>query len=201
MTASKGRVRVWAFAAATAMPALAWAQGNVVLTPEEQGFTVSTPLYTARILADGSLHSLKVKDVELLDDAVGDSAGVYLFANGPVQFARVEMLDAGTLRATGEDAELTYKFTQNAITIEAEQSRSALGYVFLVLSEEIERANNLSGPGSVKGIANGWWRVVRFVAKSGPVLHVGGLTRVSGPWPDAKNPRQRCQANVAEGQT
>ena len=175
-------------------------QAPVTIAPDGNGFVVTTPIYTARVLEDGNLHSLVVKGVEMLDDKVGDSAGAYLSVNGPVKFAKVEMVDPTTLKATTQDAEITYKLAPDYIALEVLQSLKPSAPLFVILSKAFERANNMSGPGSVKGIATGWWGTVRFITGVGPVLHVDGLSNTWGPWPDAADGRQVCQADALQGQ-
>ena len=75
---------------------------QVDISPQpEGGYLIATPVYKARVNADGNLHALQVNGIEFLDDRVTGSAGASFFVDHPLALPTTAIKDRALTATDG----------------------------------------------------------------------------------------------------
>ncbi len=162
-------------------PALAVAvpPPQVDIVVQEGDYLITTPIYKARVNADGNLHSLSVNGIEFLNDRVAGSTGASFFTERPVMLPNIRQ-DERKLIATDGTYTITYEFDEGFITLTLQQN-SARGAAFITVhSPQIDYVENLSQAGIAAVPADYDWPAVVLTVPSGEYLELRGGSRVWG---------------------
>jgi len=148
---------------------------------DDGGAVVETPSYRATIGADGNLHSLRVGEMEMLDDRVAISLGSFFYADGPRRLTK-QSQTGQALQATDGTYLARYHFRDNEIQVSLVNRGAKPVPYFVVLAPSVTMVQN-SMTGEVAAVpANEAWGSARFSTAGGTYLELAGGTRVWGPW-------------------
>lgn len=156
----------------------------VLEVQSDKSTVVAGQNYRAVIGADGNLHSLRVGEVEMLDDRVAISLGAffYAYADGPRRLARVTTLNPRAVEATDGTFTAQYRFYRQEIRVYLTNNGRAPVPYFVVLSPEITIASNLGTGEAAAAPSTERWGDVRFSAPNGAYVELVGGTGIYGPW-------------------
>jgi len=143
------------------------------------GFIVTSPVYTARIGADGNLRGLAVNGVEFLDDRVTGSAGAAFFVERPVPLPALT-LDGLTLVATDGVYTARYEFYEGFITLTLRQTSAKGAAYTVVCAAQVAYAENLAYAGLAAAPATYDWPDVAMSVPTGEFLELRGGSRIWG---------------------
>ncbi|MBN1458020.1 MAG: alpha/beta fold hydrolase [Armatimonadetes bacterium] len=148
---------------------------------DDGGAIVETSAYRASVGADGNLHSLRVGDVEMLDDQVAISLGSFFYADGPRRLTSQSQTGHG-LEATDGTYLARYRFREDEIQVTLVDRGTKPAPYFVVLAPSVSMVQN-SITGEVAAVpANEQWGSARFHTAAGTYLELAGGARVWGPW-------------------
>lgn len=154
---------------------------QVQLTSQDGGYLVTTPLYKARINADGNLHSLVINGIEFLDDRVTGSAGASFFVEHPLLLPSVTV-DGCNVTATDEANTYTvkYLFDEGYISVALKQtSKSSAAYV-AICSSSMAFVENIGLAGMAAVPVDYDWSDVAVTTPTGEFLELHGGSRIWG---------------------
>ncbi|MCA9236373.1 MAG: DUF4185 domain-containing protein [Planctomycetales bacterium] len=171
-------------------------RAEVSIAVEASPHVVKAGDYQARVDGDGCLTSLRIAGREFLAPGVGISRGLYLYRNGVLALPQIELADANTIVAAGEDAKIVYRFSDDGVTCTATNDSETPTAFFAVLSGEL--AAVLAADGRAVAPAVTEERSEASFALGEAKLQVRGLNRIWGPW---QGPHQVCEALLAAGET
>jgi cephalosporin-C deacetylase len=138
--------------------------------------------YRALIGSDGNLHSLRVGEVEMLDDQTAISLGGFFYAGGPRKLGEKRHHSAFSVEVTDGTYAAQYRFSRDEVTVLLTNSATKPVPYFVVLSPAVRIARRADGTEAAAVPADERWGAVRFSTESGAYLELRGGTRVWGPW-------------------
>ncbi len=145
----------------------------------DAGYLVTTPVYAARIAADGNLHSLTVKGIELLDDKIAGSAGAAFFVDRPIPLPTVTV-DKLAITATDGTYLARYEFDEGFITLTLRHTSPRGAAFTVVCSKQVAYAENTGSAGLAAAPANYDWPDVTVIMPTGEFLEMQHGTRIYG---------------------
>jgi len=159
------------------------AAASAVTTPQEDGsIVVGAGGYRALLGADGNLHSLRVGDVEMLDDRIAISLGGFFYADGPRHLTSIRKMGRSTLEATDGKYTARYRFLGDEVRVVLTNGSAKPVSYFVVLSPDIRIVSRPESGEAAAVPANERWGTVRFHTENGAYLQLTGGTRIWGPW-------------------
>jgi cephalosporin-C deacetylase len=150
----------------------------------EDGTLFTTPAYRALVGTDGNLHSLRVGDVEMLDDRTGISRGAFFYSDAALALPQVNVPNRATLEATDGVHSIRYRFEAQQATVTLSNGGSSPISYFVVLSSEISIVQNVQTGEAAASPAKVAWPEVSFFTRHGQYLRLRGGDRSWGPWLD-----------------
>jgi cephalosporin-C deacetylase len=150
-----------------------------ITAAKEGGYLVTSPVYSARIGADGNLHGLVVNGVEFFDDRIAGSAGAAFFVERPIPLPQCT-LDGLALTATDGVYAVRYDFDEGFITLTLRQTSPKGAAYTVVCSPKVAYAENLAYDGLTAAPANYDWPDVSLSVPTGEFLELRGGTRIWG---------------------
>lgn len=152
----------------------------VDVKPQNNGFAVAAPGYSAFVSSNGSLSSLKAQGAEFLNSSVSFSRGTYFYQDGVVDLGSPELAAPSEIVAEGPKAKVRYRFADAGVALSLENKTDRPMSFFFILGS---KANAAAGP-------DGEWQRAPVSAawKSGSWLMGAakiafrGITQVWGPW-------------------
>ncbi len=148
----------------------------------EGGYIATGWTYRAFVGPDGNLRSLRVGEVEMLDDQIAISLGAFFYAVGPVRLEQVSQPGPGLVVATNGPYTAEYHFHRREIRLTLHnRSESPVSY-FVVLSPQVSVVTNLRTQEAAAAPTSEQWDDVRLSAPNGAFLELTGGGRLWGPW-------------------
>lgn len=174
--------RAFAGAPAGGADARAAAEG-VVLRPLDDGsIQVQAETYRARVGPDGNLHSIRIGEVEMLDDRIAISLGGFFYSDGPRRLGRLTRRAPELIHATDGTWAASYRFLPDEIRVSLTNGDDRPAPYFLVLSSAVAVVTRLGEAEAAAAPATEQWGDVRASERSGAFLELTGGDRVWGPW-------------------
>ncbi len=156
---------------------------DVQLQSQEDGsIEVIGGSYRALVGSDGNLHSLRVGDVEMLDDETAISLGGFFYAGGPRTLGEKKRHSALSLEVSDGLYGARYRFAPDEVRVLLTNDATKPVPYFVVLSPEVRIVSKTDGGEAAAVPANERWGGVRFSTEGGAYLELTGGTRVWGPW-------------------
>jgi cephalosporin-C deacetylase len=161
-------------------------RGVSVAAREEGGYVADAPSYRAEVGADGNLHSLRVGEIEMLDDRtavlLGFASGSFFYVNGPRKLETMTRRGRSVVEATDGTFTARYWFRADEVRVRLTNRDGRPASYFVVLSPQISIVANPSSGEAAAVPANELWGGARFSAHNGAYLETANGTRVWGPW-------------------
>lgn len=145
----------------------------------DAGYLVTTPVYLARIGADGNLHSLTLNGVEFLDDKIAGSAGASFFVERPIALPNVTA-DKYTITATNGVYLARYDFDEGFFSLTLRHASPKGAAFTVVFAEKIAYAENTGSAGIAATPASYDWPDVTVIMPTGEYLQLENGTRIYG---------------------
>ncbi|MHB9131372.1 MAG: acetylxylan esterase [Armatimonadota bacterium] len=152
---------------------------EVKVTAQEKEYLIATPIYKARIGADGNVHSLRVKGIEFLDDRITGSAGASFFVEHPIALPTLTV-EGRTITATNGVYTVKYTFEEGFFTLTLRQSSpKGAAYIF-ICAATAAYVENLGVTGVAATPVDYDWPDVKIAVPTGEYLELHGGSRVWG---------------------
>lgn len=154
---------------------------TVQITPQADGsYAITAAHYTARLAADGCLHSLQVQGREFLDASVPPAQGLALFDDHPLVLPNITM-DGTTLIASNDAAQMRYEFDNGYLTLAVRHTQRHDTALVAVFDPTVAFVENLAHEGQlVSAPAEEAWTNTRLSLPTGEYLELHGGTRLWG---------------------
>jgi serine/threonine protein kinase len=175
--------------------------GGVIITHDRAGRHARAPRYEALVENDGSVSSLKVGGVELLESHVSVSRGSYFFRQDkgrPLPMNAIEQPLENVITATGELCSVRYEFGTDGLVWTLSNNSDKDEHFFIIFSPAITAVTN--GEQTIKTPTSQTWPSAIWHFGSGR-LEITGGSFLWGPWPSAKENRQAWDALLAPHET
>lgn len=152
---------------------------EVKIAAQDGGYVVTTPVYRARVQADGNLHSLQINGIEFLDDHIAGSAGASFFSARPVALPMLALNDR-TLTATDGVFTVEYLFDEGAISLALKHTNPKGAAYIAVLTGQVDYVENLVQSSLAAAPTDNEWADVAASVPTGEYLELRGGSRVWG---------------------
>lgn len=149
-----------------------------VITAQDGGYLITTPVYSATVMSDGGLSSIKAGNTEFLNATNNLKHAGYIFQNSNVTQMTVSQ-QGNIINAKSDKASVKYEFNDAGINISAANLTSDTSNYFMIFDLSVKAASN-DGKFTKTPVTNDWHSVSFY--KDTSKITASGATKLWGPW-------------------